>query len=101
GAGEDRGPVGRESGIHGGADGGEPGGAVGVVERDAAAHLVLVGLAVEVIGLVVGPAEPGGEQPAEGGLAGAGDAHEENKTNGHRAGVTSIRSQVSRKRTGW
>ena len=53
------------------------GSAVGVVERHAGAHLRDVGRRVVVVALEERPAEPVGDEPADGGLPAARDAHDD------------------------
>ena len=57
----------------------EPRPAVAVVERLAARHLLDVGGGVQVVGVLEGDAQPTGEGGADGGLARAGHAHDDDR----------------------
>ena len=76
-AGEDAGAGGGAQLVDLGAQRIEPGGAVGVGEAFAAAHLFLVRLRVEVVGVEEGPALRGRERLSDRGLAGARHAHQD------------------------
>ena len=60
----------------------EPREAVGVGERDFRGHFGFVLRRVEVVGVDEGSVEEVGEEEADGGFAGAGDAHDDDDARG-------------------
>ena len=72
-----------------GTDAGEPRRSVTVVEGLALTHLGDVRRRVKIVPFIIGPTEIGGDQPADGGLAGTGDAHDEKNVEGDRQAVGS------------
>ena len=78
GASEDDGLVRVMPGLDGGAEAGEPGGAIAIIQGFSPLHFGFVGRAMEIIGINKVPAQFGGEGLANGTFAAAGDAHNDN-----------------------
>ena len=63
-------------------DGQQPGPPIAIAQGEALGHLVDIAFGMEIVAVVEGPAQTLGHQPADGGLAGSGNAHEDDDSGG-------------------
>src|SRR5579863_3607117 len=80
-------------------DGLEPGDAIFVREGNACVHLLFVGWRMKIVGLEEEPAEAVGQKLGDGGLAGTGDAHDQEDHQRRMAQRRCLDSSMDRSKT--